>query len=126
MSKVTVLVERAAPLVCLLLLSGCTGMINDFNNLKVEKVTFPARTSQTVSCLATAASIHGYRFNKEQDGTGNSQVYYLSKPGIEKEIKMEMHHYSYGTDMDIVYDRRETQLLSGLDGVLGYCKRQIG
>lgn len=109
-----------------LLLTGCTGMINDFNNLKVEKVTFPAKLSQTVSCISSAASSHGYSFTKEENSVKGLHQYYLSKPSTTKTISMDMSNYSYGTDIDIVYDRRESELISGLDGVLGYCKRQIG
>ncbi|UNC52206.1 hypothetical protein [Enterobacter huaxiensis] len=109
-----------------MVVSGCAGMINDFNNMTVERISYPAKLHRTLDCLETAAMNHGYSLKDTGDKIGDAHRYELHKNGIEKYITLDISGNGKNTDIEAIYDRREVGLLTGYDGVIGYCKREVG
>ncbi|MGU3522447.1 hypothetical protein ACLBW2_05015 [Enterobacteriaceae bacterium C23F] len=109
-----------------MMISGCAGMVGDFKNMTVENIRFPAKFQHTVDCLNTAAMNHGYMMKDTGDKIGTAHRYELTKNGVEKYITLDISGSDNNTDISAIYDRRETLLVSGFDGVVGYCKRDLG
>lgn len=117
---------KLAFLILPMMISGCAGMIDDFNNMTVENISFPAKYQRTVDCLNMAAMSHGYAMKDSGDKIGTAHRYELTKNGVEKFIMLDISGEGKNTDITATYDRRETTLISGFDGVVGYCKRDLG
>lgn len=109
-----------------IVISGCAGMIRDFENMTVEKISFPAKFHRTLDCLEMAALNHGYTMEDTGDKIGTARRFELRKNGIDKYITLDISGNGKNTDITSIYDRRESALISGYDGVVGYCKRAIG
>jgi hypothetical protein len=109
-----------------MMISGCAGVIRDFENTTVEKISFPARFHRTLDCLEMAAMSHGYAMEYTGDKIGTARRFELRKNGIDKYITLDISGNGKNTDITSIYDRRESALIAGYDGVVGYCKREIG
>lgn len=117
---------KLAFLILPLVISGCAGMIGDFENMSAENISFPAKYQRTVDCLNTAAMNHGYMMRDTGDKIGTAHRYELTKNDVEKFITLDISGQGKSTDITAIYDKRETALISGFDGVVGYCKRDLG
>ena len=117
---------KLAFLILPIMLSGCAGMIGDFKNMTVENISFPAKYQRTVNCLNSAAMNHGYAMKDTGGKIGTAHRYELTKNGVEKYITLDISGKGKYTDITAIYDRREAALISDFDGVVGYCKRDIG
>lgn len=109
-----------------MMISGCAGMIDDIEHMSVEKISFPAKYHRTVDCLEIAAMNHGYVMDDTSDKIGTAHRFELRKNGVEKSITLDISESGKNTEISAIYDRREKALVSGFDGVVGYCKRDLG
>ena len=110
-----------------MMLSGCSGFVEDFNNRTAQIVSFPAAPGRTVSCLETASSLSNYMFEKERILPGGDVVRYnLRKPGKSPNMVLDISKSAGYTSIIVGYDRRDNEVITDLDKILGYCKREIG